>query len=307
MRLALTVGTAVAASMIFTSPAPAQMPENGSTSFHIDFVKQGRAPVPFEMHNGILYFHMNIGGRDGQATWDNGMPGSVIDSSFASAAGLPEGRPYAPLNTATGSLPSRQIADVPLIIPGEIETRAPLRSVDLGMLSGKAGRKIDLILGHEMLSVLEMLVSSGSHRLMLGASGSLIPPSKFPLVPISQGRTIEVQIGEKTLSLELDLGLNADMALTPAAWSRVAPSGAHVAQHQMSNTEGKAFTVDAGQLPRVMLGATEATDVGVDISSHEKPGIDGRVGLGLLSRFDFILDLGAGKLWLAPSGAFHLG
>jgi len=33
---------------------------------------------------------------------------------------------------------------------------------------------------------------------------------------------------------------------------------------------------------------------------------DGIVGLGLLGRFDFAMDLKAGKLWLLPRGELHI-
>lgn len=163
----------LAAAMLLAGPQPVAA-ESPPAEVSVHFL--ARAPVPFELVRGALFFKAVVKGRDAWATLDNGASESLLDRAFALNAGLALGEPNGELSTPTAKISKRSVTDVPILIPGAIEFTAPLSAVDLAPFSSALGRKIEFVLGREYLSKLELLVASGAGEFMLGPTGSLVPP-----------------------------------------------------------------------------------------------------------------------------------
>ena len=279
-----------------------------TTQVQIDFIKENRAPVSFELRNGVLLFRVTIAEREAWAIFDSGSDESIIDTDFAHEAGLPPGEPNGELRTPTGTVPKRLIKDVPVVIPGQLRFRAPLAKADISEYYVHVGRRIDLVLGKEYTSSLELIVSTQAKAFLLARSGSLTPPSEYPAIVLQQcGRYagVEIVIPPNHACVSIDMGFNGELALEPSIWGRLAPEDVKLTPEVVVNGEGVPSPSKAGLLPEVRIGAIVTRDVRTSILSAPGMG-DGRLGMGFLTSFDFVLDIGAGKLWLAPVGSFHL-
>lgn len=72
------------------------------------------------------------------------------------------------------------------------------------------------------------------------------------------------------------------------------------------NGDGLRRSAFSARIATVHLGKSDVADATAVITEVQQDNGDGTIGLGLLRRFDFILDLGANKLWLAPISSFRL-
>jgi len=286
-------------------------PDGGAsvtTQVQIDFIKENRAPVSYELRNGVLFFRVTIAEREAWAIFDSGSDESIIDANFANEAGLPPGEPNGALRTPTGMVPKRLIKDVPVVIPGQLRFRAPLAIANISAYYVHVGRRIDLVLGKEYISSLELIVSTQSKAFLLARSGTLAPPSEYPAIALQQcGRYAGVQIviPPNHACVSIDMGFNGELALEPSIWGRLVPEDIKRTSEVVVNGEGAPSASKAGLLPEVRIGTVVTRDVRTSILGAPGMG-DGRLGMGFLTSFDFVLDIGAGKLWLAPVGSFHL-
>ena len=101
------------------------------------------------------------------------------------------------------------------------------------------------------------------------------------------------------------MGFNGELALEPSIWGRLVPEDIKRTSEVVVYGEGAPSASKAGLLPEVRIGTVVTRDVRTSILGAPGMG-DGRLGMGFLTSFDFVLDIGAGKLWLAPVGSFHL-
>ena len=112
--------------------------------------------------------------------------------------------------------------DVAVVVPGQFAATVPLSAVDLGFPSKADGRPIALVLGREYFANLVFLIQARSRTFQVGPSGSLRLPVGTPFVSLANGRPqVEADVGGEKLMLTDDLGYNRELALGPAAWSKL--------------------------------------------------------------------------------------
>lgn len=261
-----------------------------------------RSPTPYEAVNRLIIFKANVAGRDVWALLDTGAGSSLIDLAFARDAGLSVGAPEGTINTPTGSLPKRRVSDVPVVIPGQWEARAPaLAAIDLKPTSDMVGRKIDFVLGANFLSPLAVLIDPGRSTFQMGPSGAVKMSPGFPSAPLQNGKShVEVMIGGRPAVVAIDTGFTGALTLTPAAWARIGSKDAKLRSGAVVHGEGERYMVDIAEAPEVVLGPMRSRNVDVQIRPLPPEHADGLLGMGFLDRYFFVLDQGAGKLWLAP-------
>lgn len=276
------------------------MPGTAKASFQF-FGRQNREPVPFELVNNHIFFKAQIEGREVWALLDNRWERSTIDIGLAQAAGLSIDPDKHVARTPTGELTWQRIADVSVLIPGQVQFRAPMAGMDLSAISRMSGRRIEAVLGGNLFGVMGLAVDSGRRTFSLAPTGALKPPNVFTLVPLKNGLPqVEVLIGGKPVLVGLDLGSSAFLSLTPEAWTRVGSKDAKFRSRSGVHADGKPFMVDHARVPEARLGSIFHKDVDVEVRPWPEEFGDGVVGMGFLAASDFVLDVGAGKLWLVP-------
>ncbi|HKE95964.1 MAG TPA: retropepsin-like aspartic protease [Povalibacter sp.] len=297
-----------------TEPATAPLSpatENGAMlTFKAHFVaKEQRAPVAYESPKGGIFFKANVAGRDVWAMLDTGAHHSLVDIAWARSAGLSISSEEEKIRSSTGEMAMHWTQDVAILIPGQIEVRHPrLGAIDLGMLSTIIDRKIEFILGQDLLSHVVLLVDPAKHIFQLGPSGSFkAPPQAWSIDLQNQKPQIEVTIGKEKVLLGLNTGSNSQVELSAGTWARVLPRDVATGTTISAAPTGAAYAKRSALIPELGIGALKIPDVTVT-EAPSRSRDDSYIGTGILGRFRLALDLNAGKLWLGslpPPGAVN--
>lgn len=300
----LSVSALAAQAPASDADASLQAPENRQRfSSRLTIVPSAQqTPLPIEVLNGHIVFKAKLAGRDATMLLDNGAQPSMIDLDFARVAGLEVEALEGSINTVHGAVPKRAVRGVAIELPGLATIDAGLMAgVDLAPIEQMAGRSIDGILGGDYLAQLLLIVSTSKGHMRLGPSGGAKVPPIIPRVALFGARPdLDLAIGETKVRVALDLGDNGLLSLTPEAWKRVAPADTKLGERMSVGGDGQPYRVKVGTLPVVTMGRFSRRDVPVRIIADDRPGVEGRVGIGFLADSDFLLDVKAGSMWIIP-------
>ncbi len=312
--LSLFAGLLVCAGLA-AAPAAAQVPPDftvkpePATAVLQPFPKdkfipaKTRTPVPYEAWRQRMLFKMTVGGREVTALFDTGAS-SFIDLKLARTLGLtlePDLRGFDTLNG--GSLAAWRSNDVSLIFPAQFRVDATqFRVADLSLTSEGLGRDIGFIFGSDMLRTLVIAVDPATRTFKFGPSGGLPGAPGADELPVKGTMpVITVSAGGKDLSVMLDTGADREICLTPTAWRSLYPEITGVRASASKDAMGVVREARQGRLKALTLGAARLQDVDLCEQTLPNSPLDGIVGYALLSRYEFTLDIGAGKLWLTPA------
>jgi hypothetical protein len=291
--------------LVVQGPAAAQSasstPAPNRVHAQLRFAPKGqRFPVPFEMIRNLAVFQAKLNGKDVWAVLDNRASTSLIDLGFAQDQRLPLGPVISPLKTPTGTLERRLVSNVKLQIPGQFELTAPLLpATDLSFVKKLLGRPIALVIGQEYFSKLAFLIRPSRGSFQVGPSGTVKVPPTAAVIPLTSDRPhVDVRIGDKVLNLTIDLGFDDAIGLTPEAWARLGLEKLPASFTKGANAQGDVYDVKIVTLPAVTIGPVTAANVRAGVRPTSAADGDGLLGMGLLRRFDFALDVKARKLWL---------
>jgi hypothetical protein len=260
-----------------------------------------RQPVPFTIFRGKILFVMTVQGRSATAILDSGADFSVVDTGFAAAAGL---SPSAggQIDATIGELSVGKIPAIALELPGQFTAQIPVLSADLSKASQLYGRKIDFILGGDILRKLAVAIDFGAQRFRFGRTG--LQPAGLQAIPVELARyapIVPVQVGTQQLKLLLDLGSGGSLSVSPDAWTRIKPQGVRVTDAAVAAANGEIGIFPRARIAHVTIAGVDEPDVEVNVLPvpvHVTGKADGLIGLAILSRYDVVLDIPAGKLWL---------
>jgi hypothetical protein len=270
--------------------------------FDIRFLpRDQRKALSYELVQGAPAFKALVNDREVWALLDNQTSRSLIDETFARAIGLQltpqEGR----VLTATGELRLWRAPTVDLVIPGQVRVQAPVLATDLSRLSAFADRPLSFAVGKEYFNSLLFMFTPRNREIKLGPSGSLRTPADTPYVLLQNDvPQIEVMIAGRPTLLTIDLGYNGDIALSPEAWDRLDMNERPTTPNRSVNAEGVIIESVATEVDDVSLDSRPLKAVKIKRAPTLAEHGDGRVGFGLLSRFNFALDVKARRLWLIP-------
>jgi len=261
-----------------------------------------RRSLPYETSRGLIFVRGNVAGREVWVLIDTGASRTIVDAGLARAAGLATEAATASLATPSGPLAAQRVRNLRLGFPGRMDARLPLAlSADLGPVSAMLGRRVEAVLGWDILARVAMLVDPAGATLEFGESGMLSPPAGAASVPLSTRGRIPVRVGKENVSLLVDLGSNHNVGLCADAWARLAPEGAATRPIEVGHGQGRREARRAGVLPQVIMGHATFRNVSTAIEPGRPEEGDGHVGLGLLSGLVFMLDAGAGRMWFLPA------
>lgn len=255
----------------------------------------------------LIVFRARVENSDVWAILDNGAGSSLIDEGVARRLGISVSAPIGEFKTATGQLERRATSSFSFSIPGMLTATSPLPATDLSFASKMLGRPIGLIIGRDFFSKLAFLIRPSRNTFELGPSGSVNIPQGLPGVDVGGPyHEVTVEIDGKPFSLSLDLGYNGEIALTQSAWDRLALASKTRAIGS-ANLQGEVRTTLAGTAFLVKVGTIQTRNVAVKklvtgARLREGGNYDGRLGMGFLAKYNFLLDLKAGRLWFVGRG-----
>jgi hypothetical protein len=201
-----------------------------------------------------------------------------------------------------------RVPDVAIRVPGQISMHRPMFAADLSFLSAVTDRPVSLRMGNEFFDGLAVLFTSHDRTIQFAPSGTMELPADTPHLVLRDDRPrVEVMIAGRPAVLTVDLGFNGDIAVNESAWTTLGLNALPVAAGRAANANGRDFAMSSPIVGEVALGSTSVRDVKVTLQPVFPDDGDGFIGLGLLSRFTFALDVRARRLWLIapedPPGA----
>jgi hypothetical protein len=262
--------------------------------------KAEHKPVPFDLVKGVLVFKVEINGREAWALLDNGSRDSLVDTDFARSLGLQLSSPVSPLGTTTGGyIERRRVPPVHIKIPGQADIETPLSAVSLASLSKFLDRPISLIFGQEYFANLMFLISPTKRTFQLARSGSLRAPADTPYIALKNDTSrLDILVNGEPASVGLDMGYNGDLSLSPAAWDRLGLDKLVTFNARSARLDARIVAEKGAIVERVRLGPIDVHRVQVRAQPTLAKDGDGTIGFGLLSRFDFAVDIKAQRIWL---------
>lgn len=258
-------------------------------SVHLGFLglDEGAGPSPYELAGGRVVFRMEAAGREVWGLLDNRSERSLVDSTFATAAGIAIGPESGTVRSTVGTAPKRR-ADVPLVIPKQLRTTYPMAALDLKPLSTATGREISIVLGGDFFDYVAVLVDARTRELRVAPSGSMNPTGAIASLPLQKGsHQIDAKIDQKPTLLTIDLGFEGAVGLSPTMWSRLNPTAAG------------APVAGVMRLPELQVADVKANGVPAETAALAPEDGEAVLGMGFLRRMVFIIDAGAGRMWIA--------
>jgi len=256
-----------------------------------------RKPVSYETVKGYVLFKLTVAGQEGWALLDTGSQISAIDQAFAESKGLKAETTGTRVETYRGGSALRVVRDVPVVIQGQFETRAPaLAVVDLKVIGDELGRKVDFVFGGDYLATALVLINPASATIQFAPSGTLNAPPNAPVIPLRNGKLqVEATIAGQPIVLALDTGSHVPVTLTPEAWARLGPSAGSL--DGQSTTDKRGFVVKVADVPEIRIGPATLNNVKVLIQpALAGMNVDGVIGAPFFDGKLVAMDAKAGKL-----------
>lgn len=258
-----------------------------------------RKPVPYEVGRGLALFEVEVNGHKVWALLDNGFNPTMLNLAFARSLDLQMARAERTAPTAAGEIEVWRGPEMDLRIPGQMRTRTPSFATDLTAMSALVGRPFSLIFGREYFQVLAVTVTPSDRHIQFAPSGTLGLPADTPYLVLQNNRPqVRALIAGQPVVLTVDLGYNGDIALSPGAWARLGLGTSSSAPNLSVSAAGVISSGAARQVDEVLLGSTSFADVTVTSRPLLPEHGDGLIGFGMLSRFNFAIDINARRLWL---------
>ncbi len=266
--------------------------------------KEHRASIPYELVNGYVLFKIKVAGREVWALLDTGATRSIVDTGLAKAAGLSVTPAVGTIRTATGvAVPKLRVSNVSLSIDKQLDLQAEaLGGMDLTTVSQTIGRKVEFVLGADLIAATTLRLDPGQKTFDLFPPGAFRPPPNFPFVPLTYDQKtirLEIRVDEQPVQVTLDTGSSVPLSLEPQAWTRLAPAGAKLRPGTTVGADGQVHIADYGVVSSIRIGPVRSSDVRTKVAPLFADA-DGSIGIPALSRFFLVIDVRSGKLWLAP-------
>lgn len=271
-----------------------------SEKFRVTYVgsSQGAAPITFENHQNVVFFRGEINGIEAVILLDNAADFTTVDDGFAKRAGLKADETTRKIDTGNAIIDANTIKDVRLDVPNHIAISGTFVSRDLQPLARLMNHRIDAILGGDVINAHALGVINTQNNIYILPSGRITPKGKSILVPLSNGSELSATINGTPLRLYVDFGFNGSITLSPDSWSRVIPPDSYTKTNRFTGGEGIVSESKKSFGNTVEIGGYALKNIDVSRMRSRPRGVDGLLGVEILSRFDVVLDVPAKRLVL---------
>ena len=282
-------------------PAPTPVFADGRSSGWLDFA---------EPDAGVPLVVASVNGQRVEALLDSGAQSSVIDQGLAARLGLST-TAIAPIIIAFGVSGAPRLgrtASLDVALGGLILKGLRAAVFELAPVAAASGRGFGMILGQDVLRLLIADLDFPGGRLAFHAPAAYAPPPEARAVPVrSTGRQLLVPVTVEGTALEalIDTGATAALALSV----QTAEAAGLLAGRPVESAPAITFGGAARDRLVTVQTATLAGQTFRDLAVHiytpggAAPLPAGLVGVEAFARFRAIIDVGGGRLHLAPAAA----
>jgi hypothetical protein len=279
-------------------PAAAQTAGGEAGAGRVDIARTGQW-IPFELtRDSLILFPVEIDGKPAKATLStSGHTG--IDRGYAETNGVAV-TPQQPGSPGGATATPRSIR-----IGGYSQAGGSLAVRTLASPTGRAavGDAFAMALGLDFLDDWTAELDFDQSRLRFlpragSASGTV--PAQFGLQPPARVPSFSIQLGGTTIAgVVLDTSYAGSLSLSRSAWEpldRTSIKATDILMGVGDRTEVRPYFHADG----LKLAGHTIDDGPVDVFEAPAGGVNGRVGMALLARFNVALDLGRPGMRLTP-------
>jgi len=254
---------------------------------------------------GLIFLPAVVGGEAVQAEIDTGFPYSAVSKAYAVRHHLS----LSPLagGFSVGGWTDFSTAEIGPIDAADLHIQpGKVIVADLSFLQDTTGKVVDLVVGAAEIAATALEIDADNHRLRFVTSGKAQhSTSRIPLHLVGVNRMMtDLEIGGSKLApVILDTGADSSLLLsesaTPAVAKSISGSGTDVA----AAGAGGIVVYRLVRVQNVRIGNTTIPSL---TSTIEPPnnfasqsGALGLIGMGLLSRYNVVIDVRAGYIGLS--------
>lgn len=262
---------------------------------------------PFRLITGdTIVLSAEAAGAHVEAILDSGSSASIISTELAARLGLAavEARTIRGIGGRAGV---RLARDVELAFGGQRRRLAFVIIADLDTVSAALGGPVDLVLGEDMLAGRCVALDFDNSRISIGDTGTFAGGRGWQDQPLSRGSNRELLVTASVAALP-----NIPMVFDLGSSTALMLARTYIDQHRLLDGVRQS-TAAIGGVDGIRL-ATAFMARDVRLAGHSVPSVPaltptawlsasalGSIGFPLISQFDVVLDVSAGKLWLRPA------
>jgi len=281
------------------------------------YAPRGVAEIPFQLYGNHIYVRGRVG--DSDSLWivfDTGASGASISESKARALGL-EIEQGGTAKGAGGTVQAGVVNGVTIRMPG-LELRAErLNTLPLDAIEVQSGRPMDVIVGHDLLSLAVVEIDYTARMLRIEEPEMFKAPDGVASLPLWFKQNLPYVKASFTLPgrkpvegmFVLDAGAATALTLAPDVVEREKALDA-VPRTLRSRNGGVGGMVEnrIGRIDRLRLGpysinAPIAVFRRPGPGAISAPGTAGNIGGEVLRRFTLTFDYRHARMWLMPGAA----
>lgn len=270
-------------------------------------VADNAQPIPFELFRGNrIVIAARINGHDTDVLLDTGASMSTLDRDYARSIGIPEGFKIQAKGVG-GVTEAELVSGVTLSVGGFQASNASVGVMDLTALERSIGRPISGIVGRDFFNATVVSIDWAKKQIRVHSPEAFRPAADArPLELTKKGpfNTIPISIGgaPPTEAL-LDVG-NGGSLVVSRSYLNGHPdiAGLRSAAFQTGGVGGMR-SARLTTIPQVALAGVTFVNVPAvlaEAGNDDDPTQMTNVGVGLLRQFKVDLDLGRGRIFLAP-------
>lgn len=249
---------------------------------------------PLLVHDGRLFISAKVNGVATEALLDSGAEASLIDTSLAAEAKLPEGQAIS-IRGSGGSAAARFVAGVPIEALGVTVQGEGIVVMDLTDLSQRLiKRPTRAIVGRELFDAARLRIDLNGGTIDV-ASRSEAPPGKKLVLTAHAGiESIPVTVNEVAGQAEFDLGNGSEPTISRALVKRL---GLRIIGQKAGGGIGGEINRDLVQIDRLEVGGVSFANVTAAVDDQSSAN-DMNIGTSILRHYMITTDFKQRAVWL---------
>lgn len=262
-------------------------------------------PVCSELRieDGRAWTDITINGVETEALFDSGSEITVVDLGFAAHAVQGNAETVEARGTGAATVAAGLVPGVAIGAAGLELADSVIAVMDLSDISQRlVGRPVPAILGREIFDASRLAIDFDSGQVCRMDRGAEPDGVRRELVSRHGIMAFEIAIEGRTVLADFDTGNRGSLLLDTTAAEAVGLLDGRPQTTRPGGGIGGAVDRRVLAARSVDVASTVFDSVEVEVDLRESEAGSANIGLGLLTRFNIVVDFTEAAIWLSPAG-----